>query len=761
MTARLRTKVTQLSIVAGIRQEHAFDTGLVETSSLIPRGTGKGNLYSLVQVTGDALGKEEIHQELIEILSEVYFRVPGGVTNGLRQAIRAANEYLYERNLEGLPLWQRTGETCCAVLRGNDLYMGIVGDAVIYVIQKGTVRVFPPAVTPRLSKSLPEDQPRLPALGEAPSLGHTGLFHCRIDEDDIVVLASSGLPQIATHQELNMAARGRVEDLADSLASLAGHADISALLISVQPAATELATEKVALPPRAKKSAPSPKRSPTRRTKAPVRQTPSRKAGPKVRGLASVLGAGIMGFFAASGRRIRSFFSWLFSSGILGILARGTRSAMVSILQGLGTLTRRMLPEPQAAAQPLETAYTGRVKTVSRQERGSRLPLLAVFGIICIVAVVAAGLAIRNHSRDAHFLQTLDQARAEYDLAVGSESRAESRQHLASAEDLVEEALQVKPADADATALQDQVSLEFDKVNLVVRLTLSAQLPFAAPDNQPYRMVAHFDDVYILDEKTQQLHGYLIDDQSAFREPSGGAILLDPESQFDEVAVQELNDLVWMEAGNGRETSNLLILVNGNSLLQFDALRGFTPVSVEGSELWADPRLTGAYFGYLYVLDAQENRILKYAPTGNTYDSAPTDYLVAETPIDLGSAVDMAIDGFVYVLLADGQIVKFSGGLPEDFSVTGLDDQGLQNPVAIFTSPETNYLYVADAGTERIVQLTKEGAFVRQFRPSSENAGAFRDLRDLCVDEERGELLALTSEALLLAPMTESQHVEE
>ncbi len=761
MSARLRTEVAQLSIVAGTRQEHTGDTGLVETSSVIPRGTGKGNLYLLVQVTGDAVGKEEIHQELIEILTEEYFRVPGGVTNGLRQAIRAANAYLYERNLEGLPLWQRTGETCCAVLRDNDLYMGIVGDALIYVIQKGRVRLFPPPVTPRLSASLPEGQPRLPALGEAPSLAHAGLFHCRIQEGDIIVLASSGLPQIATHQELNMAAHGGLEDLADTLASLARDADISALLIRVQAAATEPATQKLALPPRAKQPAPRPKRSPTRRTRAPVPETPGRRNGPRVRGLASVLGTGIVAFFAALGRGIRSFFSWLFSSGILGILGRGIRSALVSILQGLGTLTRRMLPEPQAAAPPLETAYTGRVKTVSHRERGSRLPLMAVFGIICIVAVIAAGLALRNHSRDTHFLQTLDQARAEFDLALGSESRAESRQHLAKAEELVEEALQVKPADADAIALQDQVFLEFDKVNLVVRLTLSAQLSFAAPENQPYRMVAHYDDVYILDEKTQQLHGYLIDDQTAFREPSGGAILLDPESQFDDVTVQELNDLVWMEAGNGRETSNLLILVNGNSLLQFDALRGFTPVSVADSELWADPGLIGAYFGYFYLLNAPESRILKYAPTGNSYDSAPTDYLLAETPVELGSAVDMAIDGFVYVLLADGQIVKFSGGLPEAFSVTGLDDQGLQNPVAIFASPETEYLYVADAGTERIVQLTKEGAFVRQFRPSRESAEAFRDLRDVCVDEERGELLVLTPEALFLAPITGSQHVEE
>jgi serine/threonine protein phosphatase PrpC len=761
MSARLRTEVAQLSIVAGARQENAGDVGLVERSSVIPGGTGKGNLYLLVQVTGEALGKEEIHQELIEILSEEYLHVPGGVTNGLRRAIRAANAYLHERNLEALPLWHRTGETCCAVLRGNDLYMGIAGDAVIYVLRKGRVYLFPPPLTEHLSASPPEDQPIFPPLGQERTLPHVGLFHSRIKEYDIILLASSGLAQVATHQELIMAAHGGLQDLADALTSLAAHADISALLIRVQAAAREAAAKKEALPQRAKRLAPSPKTTPIERTTAPASKTPSKGRSPRARGQTLALGAAIMAFFAALGRGIRSFISWLFSSGILGTIGKGVRAGLISLLQGLGTLTKRMLPEPQAVPKPLETAYVARGTTVSTKERGSRLPLLGVFAIICIIGVVAAGLVIRTQQREAFFLRVLDEARAEFDSALTSDSRAAASQHLTKAEELVEEALLMKPADPQPMALQDQIFLEFDRVNQVVRLPLLAQVPFAAPEHQPYRIVAHFSDVYLLDEKTQHLQGYLLDEQGGLHEPPGGAVLLGPDSQFGEVAVQELNDLIWMEAGNGRETSNLLILVNGKSLLQFDALRGFTPVSVAGSELWADPRLIGSYFGYLYLLDAEEDRILKYTPTGNSYDSAPTDYLLSETPVELASAVDMAIDGFIYVLLADGQILKFSGGLPEDFSITGLDDRGLQNPVAIFASPETDHFYVADAGNERIVQLTKEGAFVRQFRPPRESADAFQHLRDMCVDEERGELLVLTSEALFLTPMTESQPVEE
>ena len=100
-----------------------------------------------------------------------------------------------------------------------------------------------------------------------------------------------------------------------------------------------------------------------------------------------------------------------------------------------------------------------------------------------------------------------------------------------------------------------------------------------------------------------------------------------------------------------------------------------------------------------------------------------------------------------YLILTD------SGGLQEDLSITGLEDQGLQAPVAMFTSPDTQHLYVADAGLGHVVQLTKEGALVRQFLPPREDEGLFQDMKDVWVDETRGEIVVLTSEGLFVAPL--------
>jgi DNA-binding beta-propeller fold protein YncE len=57
-------------------------------------------------------------------------------------------------------------------------------------------------------------------------------------------------------------------------------------------------------------------------------------------------------------------------------------------------------------------------------------------------------------------------------------------------------------------------------------------------------------------------------------------------------------------------------------------------------------------------------------------------------------------------------------------------------------------VYVADAGNQRIVELSKEGDYVRQFRPRAGEAITFDDLRDVFVDEISGRMYILNGNSL-------------
>jgi DNA-binding beta-propeller fold protein YncE len=721
-------------------------------SALIPASGGKGNIYVLVQVSGEPVGKEAIHRELIDIIIGAYSRVPGGVTNGLREAVRAATHFLYARNLEALPLWQRFGEACCVALRGNELYMGVAGEAQLYVLRQGYAHVFPPSAVDTSVEAMGAERRAVAPLGVEDFLRDVGVYHCSIEEGDLIVLASSGLPQIASERRLARAAQGGPRQLLDTIRSMASHTDLSLLLIEVRAAGVESV-------PRPKPVRVEERTAPAESRPARVPSGKKRPTRPPAKGIAAglvavllALAARILALFAGLARGVQAFFSWLFSSGLLEKLGRGLKNGLVSLLQGMGTLTKRMLPESEPVPAEVAGPRVRPLVGAKPQKKSSRLPLLLVLAVVAIVVAVSGGLAMRNQARNSEVSQLVQDAQAEIQVAQASETPADTRGSLAAALGYLDQALVLKPGHAEATALREEALVALDAVNRVVRLAFSGQVPFPDPSSQPTHVLLHDNQIYVIDQGTQTLRSYQVDQTRGVQDAAAGTLLLSPSDQPAGLVIEKLTDFAWVGEGSGRETASLLLLVNDASLLQLDSNQGLTQVSVAESEAWGDPRLIDGYSGYLYVLDAEEDRILKYPPTGDSFDSFPISYFQTDTVVDLEGAVDMAIDGYIYVLVGN-EILRFSGGVAEPFSISGLEDQDLQNPVAIYTSPETQHIYVADAGAGRIVQLTKEGAFVRQFFPPRDEEGVFQTLQGLFVDEAQGLLVALTAEGLFLAPI--------
>jgi DNA-binding beta-propeller fold protein YncE len=174
---------------------------------------------------------------------------------------------------------------------------------------------------------------------------------------------------------------------------------------------------------------------------------------------------------------------------------------------------------------------------------------------------------------------------------------------------------------------------------------------------------------------------------------------------------------------------------------------------VADSDRWLKPEAIGSYYGNLYVLDPLLGHILKYEPSDNAYTQPPSYYVNPGLQMDLTGAVDMAIDGNVYVLFADGRIEKFFNGEPRSFTLAGLPSP-MTSPTTIFVSgekePEADgHIYVTDTGNERIVEFDKEGNFLRQFRDNPGDTH-LAGLRGLYVDDERGRMFILSGTALWL-----------
>jgi hypothetical protein len=126
----------------------------------------------------------------------------------------------------------------------------------------------------------------------------------------------------------------------------------------------------------------------------------------------------------------------------------------------------------------------------------------------------------------------------------------------------------------------------------------------------------------------------------------------------------------------------------------------------------------------LYLVDARAGMIWRYPATGESKYGKATS-LINPKRIDLKNMISVAIDGAIYVLKADGSVVKIVGNAVDtSFDLKGMPAllETKARPLQIFTNDQTQSLYILDAGvrgttfgTAILHEYGKDGTFRRAF----------------------------------------------
>jgi len=736
MSDELKTVIGQMNIVRGRWASKAPNILAVrEPSGRLRGGLSKGDLFVLIELRGDCeeSKRDELSHLLAETIRDTYYQSSGSITAGLRHALLAANERLLAEPSPGrASRWDRgfdphlgkdgllAGVTVAAV-RGKDVFMATVGPAAAYAIVGGTATQFP-ATSPWLDTIDPQAS-GASALGR-PGMLDIQLFHTQVAPGDLLVLSDSRFARQSSSAEVEKAiAYQGVEDALSRLGRLTGGHECTALVVEIQ-------AQSKAFP----------------RTEAAVGASHAARPRTDQEGVASAAAVA-----TAPSRRIILPKLHLALGRWLSVLGKGLLALVVVISTGLRTLLSLVLPGREREAVGRRSMETGRASPQPQRI------LRAVALVIPIVVLLAVLLVYwqRGLARENEFNSLMEQAQNTYQQALNA-SDTSSRELLAQTEALLAQAAAIKPGEPTIGELRSSIAERQDKVNHVERLYWVGELrTYDDPGANLRRVIVSGLDVYVIDTGNDQVYRHKLDSASDALEPDeGDPVLVRRGQQVGSSVAGEMIDMTWMTAGGNRQTSDLLILESGG-LLEYNPSWGLDSVSIGSKDLWALPTAVGSFFGNFYILDPPAGKILRYLPTTEDYSSPAENYFPDQASVDLNGAVDLAIDGSVYVLYADGRLRKFEGGLPVEFQVTELD-KPLERATAIFTAPDelTRYLYVADAGNRRVVQLNKDGRFMRQFKPRDEEAVDFSTLRSIFVDELTGKLYLLNDHSLYVANIT-------
>ena len=375
------------------------------------------------------------------------------------------------------------------------------------------------------------------------------------------------------------------------------------------------------------------------------------------------------------------------------------------------------------------------------------IPLL----IIGLVAVMVFG---RARASQQEFQQLLVGATQAVVDAEGLTDEAAIAQRLSGASDFLEKARARRPNDAELAKLDERYQALLDKVEHVTPLYGAVPLwTFEGEGHSITRVVVSGDSLFTLDRGPGQVERFIRSQLGDSVTPSENPVVVKKGQEISGTVVSDLQDMTWAEAAGPNQRSKLLVLDTAKGLVGYDTQLGTKRLALGGADKLVQPQLTAGYGGNLYIVDGEGDQIWRYRPDESGYGGQPEAYFLSGTTVDLAGVQAVAIDGNIWLLFADGRLLKFFGGEQRPFDLQGVPGP-LVTPTALAVQQEGDQLYILDAGNGRIVEITKDGQFSRQFRARDDDF--LRQATDMHLDEAARKFYIVTPNQLYVADVPEA-----
>ncbi len=364
------------------------------------------------------------------------------------------------------------------------------------------------------------------------------------------------------------------------------------------------------------------------------------------------------------------------------------------------------------------------------------LSAVALIAVVLLAAFTLPGVLNENQQEKTAALLT--KAGAVYNAALNEPDPEAKRDLLQETRRLTADALRRDPDNTVASDLRQQATASLSALDAVLNLdpmtTVTVLGRQVTGDISIDRIAVGGGSVYLLDSRGRRVIAV----------PLGAAgrpvVAFEDGASYGGVRGGRPLYLTW-DTSEGR----LLVLDAERHLYEVRPGAAPQPLPLRQTTIWQSVADIAAYDGNLYVLDPQANQVRRYRPAAAGFDSEPENALGNQAPFT--KAIDLAVSNDVFLLMTDGSIRRFKGGIESPFRLGGID-RPLETAVSLNVLVGAQEVFVVDRGNKRVVVAGADGRFLRQFV-----SNAFTDLRAAAVDDAGSQLYAVVGDALLTAPL--------
>lgn len=408
-----------------------------------------------------------------------------------------------------------------------------------------------------------------------------------------------------------------------------------------------------------------------------------------------------------------------------------------------------------AAEAPVLDASPFAPPTPTRGAR-ARLFLLVALVILILVPVIVFGFYWQQGNARSTEAEQLT-ARAELALlgaqaALDNGDKVTARERLTEAQEDLAQAIELDGSNEQRSQLIATIEAELQEVLQIIPLYgLTDPLITFPPDARPQRILVVNEDIFVIDGGRQALLQYRLDPATGVVADQVGQVLLRQGDQIENVTVGTLADIAWLPLIPGFEDRPSLIITDrNNNVFRYDQrVDGVTVMPLADRASWGSIGQVQTYNGRIYLADEIRGSILRYEP--GRFTAAGVPWFSSDVPINLAGLISMEIDGDIWLLFSNGMILRFREGQQMAFSPE--NSIGLaQEPSDLYvTRQDSDYIYLVDAGEDRILVYDKSGAYIGQLTAPENDL--LRGLSALYIDEVGGVMYILTQTGLFSHPV--------
>lgn len=327
--------------------------------------------------------------------------------------------------------------------------------------------------------------------------------------------------------------------------------------------------------------------------------------------------------------------------------------------------------------------------------------LIVIFLAIGLIKITINNQKNTNLKSQGDALAALDSARSTYAKALDDlgNKKTGAKDELIQAREFARKATSDKAIHDEAINLLNQIQVKLDELNNATRISADKEPDFSLAGNN-LKIIAVGASIYSFD--------------------ADGKI-----NNFD-TRNKNITPVVSLGSSDGK-VKDLTFSDNYNSIyiytdaskvkqlnLSTNALTDALVTDTSGK--WENSVAISLFSTNLYLLDADAGQIWKHTASDSGY-SKGSAYIPKPT-VSIKGAVDLAIDGDVYILQADGSTVRVKKSVVDsafNLNAPPTPDNKIAGPEKIYAGTDSSLIYILDKTANRVLQFSKTGAYQKQF----------------------------------------------